>query len=247
MDFKVIVEKYLEKLLAGDRMGCRKVLGEALQTGTPATGIYTDLFWPVMVAVDNLYRTHKIDMITEHMATRINRTLVDQLQNKLPHQESLEKTIVIACSSGEQEELGAQMCSDLFESAGWTVRFLGGGVPVDEIINLVNAVSADIIFIYGTKPSGAPDIRRLINDLKDMKANPELKIMLSGGVYNRADGLAEEMGADYFAETAKDALNIILSSNRPAVVAAAAAKRCRNRLPDVSLARLQELILEKNR
>ncbi|MBN2209814.1 MAG: cobalamin-dependent protein [Sedimentisphaerales bacterium] len=243
MDFKDIVAKYLEKLLEGDRMACRKVLGEALQTGTPATGIYTDLFWPVMVAVENLYRSNKIDLITEHMATRINRTLVDQLQNKLPRQQSREKIIVITCNKGEPEELGAQMCADLFESEGWTVKFLGGGVPNDEIISLTNAVNADILFIYGTKPSGAPDVRRLIDDLREIKANPQLKIMLSGGVFNRAEGLAEEMGADFFAPTAKDALKIVFSSKKG--VAAENEKKNRSRLPEISISRLQELIIEK--
>jgi len=214
MDFEHFQLKYMEQLIQGNRIGCRQVLGEALQTGTPANVIYTDLFWPIMEEIEKLYRGHKIDIITEHMATRINRTLVDQVQSKLPRCEGRNKKIIITCASDEPEELGAQMCADLFESDGWDVKFIGSGVPNDEIIALVGIVQPDVLFIYGTKPSGAPGVRSLMDTIRTIEACPQLRIMLSGGVFNRAEGLWEEIGADLFAATAKDALKEALSDRR---------------------------------
>jgi len=214
MDFDQILGRYLDNLLAGDRIGCRKVLGEALQTGTPANVIYTELFWPIMTEVERLYREHRIDRATEHMATRINRTLIDQLQSKLPRREPRDLKMIVICGEDEPEELGAQMCADLFESDGWEVKFLGGGIPNDEIIALTGAVRPDILFIYGTKPSGAPAVRQLIDTIRDIQACPHMRFMLSGGVFNRAEGLWEEIGADLFAPTAKDALTTALTDRR---------------------------------
>lgn len=216
MDFEKITARYLQDLLAGDRAGCRQVIGEALQTGTPANIIYTDLFWPVMAAVDQLYREDRIDVITEHMATRINRTLVDQLQSKLPRAEPRDLTVLVACGDNEPEELGAQMCADLFESDGWTVKFVGCGVPNDEILALVGTLQPEIVFIYGTQPSDAPNVRRLIDTLREIGSSPHTRIMLSGGVFNRAEGLWEEIGADLFAATAKEALAVALTDRRAA-------------------------------
>src|SRR4030042_4150504 len=76
--------KYLEALLRGDRRTCRNVVEETLQSGIPTNSVYLHLIWPVMVEIERLLRTDKITVIQEHLATRINRTLVDQLQNKLP-------------------------------------------------------------------------------------------------------------------------------------------------------------------
>jgi len=214
MNYEVILPRYLEKLLAGDRIGCRNILGEILQTGAPARTIYTELFWPIMTEVERLYRNHQIDLLTEHMATRINRTLIDQLQSKLPRGNPNNKKIIITCADDEPEELGAQMCSDLFESEGWEVKFLGGGVPNDEIMEMAGALQPDILFIYGTKPSGAPDVRRLIDDFHEIGSCPQMRIMLSGGVFNRAEGLWEEIGADLFAATAMEALQVVLTNQR---------------------------------
>ena len=214
MDLENIRARYIEKLLDGDRIGCRNILGEALQTGTPVNVIYTDLFWPVMSALEKLYRQHNIDMITEHMATRINRTLVDQLQSKLPRRDNRDLRMIISCGPDEPEELGAQMCADLFESDGWEVKFLGGGVPNDEILSMVASFQPDIVFIFGTKPSGAPAVRQLMDTVRAVQACPKARFMLSGGVFNRAEGLWEEIGADLFAYTAKEALNVALTDRR---------------------------------
>lgn len=230
MNMEQIQSKYVESLLSGDRVGCRTIVGEALQTGTPANVVYTDLFWPAMATVEQSYRDHQIDMITEHMATRINRTLVDQLQSKLPRSRDRGLKMIVTCAADEPEELGAQMCADLFESDGWEVKFLGSGVPNDEVMVLIADFQPDIVFIYGTKPSGAPDVRRLMDQVRAIGACPKVRFMLSGGVFNRAEGLWEEIGADLFAETARQALEVALTERR------AEPNRKRLRRKDIQLA-----------
>ena len=132
-----LVEEYMGPLLAGNRTACRRfVLGQLEKTPDPSI-LYHELIWPAMERVEKLYRGDRINIASEHMATRINRSIADQLQLQLPKADPLGKRILIACADGEPEELGAQMCADLFESRGWEVYFLGGGVPNDEILSLV--------------------------------------------------------------------------------------------------------------
>ena len=125
--------------------------------------------------------------------------------------------MIITCADGEQEELGAQMCADLFESNGWEVRFLGGGVPNDEIMVMIAEWQPDIVFIYGMKPSGAPGVRKLMDTTREIGACPKVRFMLSGGVFDRAEGLWDEIGADLFAGTAKEALAAALTDRRARV------------------------------
>ncbi len=202
------LERYMEALLEGNRNGCRKVVEETLQCGIPANQVYMDLIWPIMIEVDILYRNDKIDSAQESMATRINRTLIDQLQNKLPRKDSRQRKVVVCCSSNEHGELGGQMIADLFESDGWEVRFLGSSVNNDDILTFVHSFTPDILLAYGTTPQEAPNIRRLIDTVKAVNAFPEMKIMLSGGIFNRAEGLWEEIGADLYASTAEEAIKV---------------------------------------
>ncbi|MHC4787228.1 MAG: hypothetical protein ACYTE6_14835, partial [Planctomycetota bacterium] len=48
-------------------------------------------------------------------------------------------------------------------------------------------------------PGDAPQIRKLIDTIRGINAHPHLQIVVGGGVFNRAEGLAEEIGADLWA------------------------------------------------
>lgn len=205
---KNVLERYLDALLKGDRLGCRGIIEETLQSGVPANSVYMDVIWPIMVEIDKLYRKDIIDSAQEALATRINRTIVDQMQNKLPRKPQQSKKIVICSELTEQGELGAQMMADLFESNGWEVRFLGGTVTDDDIISFVHNYGPDILLVYGVDAKRAPHTRQLIDTIKEVNAFPEMRIMLSGGIFERAEGLWEEIGADLYASTASEAVRI---------------------------------------
>lgn len=202
------IARYLESLLHGDRKGCRCVVEETLQSGIPANSVYLHLIWPVMVEIERLARVDKITTVQEHLATRINRTIVDQLQNKLPRRPAKHKKVSVCCARDELQELGAQIIADLFESDGWEVRFLGGGLGNDDIFAFINEYAPDVLLIYGTTPKQAPDVRRLIDRVRGVNAWPDMRIIVSGGLFNRAEGLWEEIGADGFAATAAEVLQV---------------------------------------
>jgi methanogenic corrinoid protein MtbC1 len=209
-----ILARYLDALLKGDRTVCRRVIEETLQSGIPANAVYADVIWPVMVEIEQLKRSDRITSVQEHLATRINRTIVDQLQNKLPRRPGKERKVVVCCAPDEIHELGAQMAADLFESDGWEVRFIGGGLTNDDILEYINDYAPDVLLIYGTAAKQAPDVRRLIDRIRGVDAWPHMRIMLSGGVFNRAEDLWDEIGADLFAESAMKAVQV--ASSKPA-------------------------------
>lgn len=231
MSTERLMEQFMPRLLAGQRQACRDVLTEALASGLQPETVYKQMMWPAMEQVARMYRSDQINLATEHMATRISRSLVDQLQAHLPRHQSNGKSILITCADGEPEELGAQMCADLFESNGWTVFFVGGGVPNDEILSLVGQFRPDILLVFGTQPVGVPNVRRLIDLIREVNSNPTMNVMISGGVFNRADGLWKEVHADLFAKTASEALEVATAAapREPQVRTPGAPKKRRRR------------------
>ena len=99
-----VLARYLEPLLRGDRKACRSVVEEVLQRGIPANSVYVYMIWPIMVEIEKLLRQEKITPVQEHLATRVNRTIVDQLQNKLPRRPSKSKKVVVCCAPDELQE-----------------------------------------------------------------------------------------------------------------------------------------------
>lgn len=196
----------MSPLLMGNRATCRTLIQRQINLVKDTTKLYYDLLWPAMERVDKLYRSDRINSIAESMASRINRSIADQLQLRLLPAPPTGKKIIIASAPGEPEELGAQMSADLFEARGWNVYLVGGGVPNDELLTLCGQLRPEILLIFGTQPRGVPAIRLLVDQIREIGVNPTMNIMVSGGVFNRADGLWKEVNADLFAKTAKDAI-----------------------------------------
>jgi methanogenic corrinoid protein MtbC1 len=203
-----LTERYVQPLLIGDRAACRGVIDGALESGCTPYDLLTKLVWPVMEQLQALYREDRIAVSSLNMATRLNRSITDQLCAKLPRAASNGKKVLIFCGNDEPEELGGQITAELFESDGWTVRFAGGGVPEDEVLKLIGEVRPDLLVMFGTLPSGVPAVRKLIDYLREVNSCPEMQVMCCGGIYKRAEGLAEEIGADLFAPDAAEAVAI---------------------------------------
>ena len=201
-------KNYLEPLLAGDRPACRGMIDVALTAGLSPYELLTQLVWPTMELLQSLYREDRINISALNLATRLNRSITDQLTAKLERKASNNKKVLIFCGDDEPEELGGQICADLFECEGYTVRFAGGGVPEDEVLKLIGEARPELLVLFGTLPSGVPAVRRLIDYLREVNSCPSMQVMCCGGIYKRAEGLADEIGADLYAPDAAAAVQI---------------------------------------
>jgi methanogenic corrinoid protein MtbC1 len=206
--FSRLCQQYIEPLLAGDRQGCRRFIDETLAAGASPAELLNQLIWPTMELLQSLYREDRVTVSSLNLATRLNRSITDQLCGKLSMAPSKGRKVLIFCGSDEPEELGGQICADLFESDGYTVKFAGGGVPEDEVLQLIGDERPDLLMLFGTLPSGVPAVRRLIDYLREVNSCPDMQIMCCGGIYKRAEGLAEEIGADLYAPDAAGAIAV---------------------------------------
>jgi methanogenic corrinoid protein MtbC1 len=204
-----LFKQYLEHLFAGKRCEARELVFAALDRGVGASKLLKHIVWPAMEQIEKLYRQSHISLVMEHMATRINRMVADQLHAFLAREPKHGKRMIVLCGEGEKEELGAQMAADLFEAGGWSVWFLGSGVPNDEIVQFAGKANPDVLFIYGTLPSEVPSIRALIEMFRDIGICEDMQVLVGGGVFNRAEGLAEEVKADLYAADIAAALKTV--------------------------------------
>jgi MerR family transcriptional regulator, light-induced transcriptional regulator len=194
-----LFKDYIESLFRGERGQARSLIMDAHDRGTEAGKLLTGVVWSAMEQIDGLYRGNQISRVVAQMSTRINRQVADQLQALLPTSQKTGKRMVIVSGAGEMSELGSQITSDVFESHGWKVWFLGSELPNDEILQFVGQTEPDVLCFYGATPTEAPIVRKLIDTIRQIGVCPDMQVLLSGGVFNRAEGLAEEIHADLFA------------------------------------------------
>ena len=203
---------YLEALLSGDRVACRRdrqCPQSRLRSVRPAHAARLADDGAAPAAVSRRPHQHQQPEPGDAPQPQHHRSARGQLTQAQPNG----KKVLIFCGDDEPEELGGQICADLFECDGWTVRFAGGGVPEDEVLKLIGDDRPDLLVMFGTLPSGVPAVRKLIDYLREVNCCPDMQIMCCGGIYKRAEGLAEEIGADLYAPDAADA--VAIANNNP--------------------------------
>lgn len=192
-------ERLFETLLEGDRDRARRLVAEALEEGLAPEALYTQVYWPVYERIERMHRADQMSNITHHLATRLLRVLVDQTAARLPRAQTASRSVLAVCGPTDPDELAAQMAVDLLEAAGFDVRFAGGGVAGDEILAAAQESQPDVLLFFASAPCDLPDIRRIIDAIREIGACRDLQVVVGGGVFNRADELAEEIGADLWA------------------------------------------------
>lgn len=195
------MERLFEALVEGDREAARGVVTAGLESGLTARELIGEVFWPTYELIERLHRADQMTRLAHQLATRLLRVLVDQVAARLEREAPVGRRVFAICGAAEEDELGAQMAVDLLEASGYEVTFAGGSVANDEILAWVQRSRPHVLLAFCSAANDLPEIRRLIDTLHEIGACPDLQVVVGGGVFNRAEGLAEEIGADLWAGT----------------------------------------------
>ncbi|MEM9416104.1 MAG: cobalamin-dependent protein [Planctomycetota bacterium] len=208
-----ILDRFFTCLISGDRPGARQVMDELFEADCPAEKIASNLIWPTLHNLQTMRRNDQLTALAFNYATRLMRGITDQLQLRLEQKDARGIKCLVVCGAEESEELAGQLTADLLEADGYEVYFTGGGIANDEIVEQLGQIKADKLVIFGAIAPTVPQTRQLIDRLHDIGVCPNIQIIVGGGIFNRAEGLSEEIGADLWAS---DPLEIVeVMNNHP--------------------------------
>lgn len=210
-NFDRVFEQLFSHLVSGDRRAARTVVDAVYESGVRAETVAKDLYWPMLDSIATLFRKDQLTTLSHHYASRLLRMLVDQAQARYENAAPRGRRIAMFCGPSETEELAGQMVADLLEADGYEVTFAGGGVANDEIREELGQREPDVLLLFASSAKDAPFIRELIDDVRGNGAYSELQIVVGGGIFNRAPGLAEEIGADVSASSPRDLLEKLVA------------------------------------
>lgn len=205
------IERIFPMLIAGDRDSTREIVQEARDEGATWEEISQFVYWPLHEEIDRLYRADQLTALAHHFAARVLRLLVSQAQAGYEQQASRGRKIMVFCGEAESDELGAQLVTDLIEADGYEVRLGGGGIANDEILGEVGDYAPDVLMLFSSAAQDAPRIRQLIDHVREVNAWPDMQFAVGGGIFNRAPGLAQEIGADIWAVDPTEMLEVLVT------------------------------------
>ncbi len=209
------LESFLQQLTSGDRAGCRDTLREFMDEGHDAADAMRSLVWPACGIVVALSRRDQIAAVAEHAAIVLLSQLVQRLECGLPRQPARCRTVVVTSGRAPVEELGGEILAGLVEASGFDTVFLGGGVESDDLYEEVGRRSPAFVLSFAGSGPDAPRLRRFIDAVRANDPVPGLRIGVGGGVFSRAPGLADEIGADFSGDSPFELVEALCALSRP--------------------------------
>ena len=207
MNEEIAIDRLFQAAVGGNRHAARQVVDEAGTAGLTAEQLAHDVYWPVLESINDMFRKDQLTTLAHHYATRLVRSLLDQAQAGYTQQARRNRKVLLFSGQAEADELAGLLVADLLEADGYEVYFAGGGIANDEILGEVGSHRPDTLLMFASGPQDAPNIRQLIDHIRGVAACPNMQIVVGGGIFNRAEGLAEEIGADLWAKTPRELLN----------------------------------------
>ena len=115
--------------------------------------------------------------------------------------------IVIGTVAGDIHDIGKSIVASMLFTAGFEIHDLGVDVPVEEFVNRVKEVDADVLGLSALLSTTLPVQREVIQALETAGVRDRVKVVIGGAP--ATEEWAEEIGADGYAGDATDAVRVV--------------------------------------
>lgn len=178
---ELVFNDFLKALLSGNRFRCSCIVRELFENKQPVDDIYELLLRRALYDVGELWETGKISVATEHLASAIVETILNDIYSENLLLNKKNKVVVVACVENENHQIGLRMVSNIYEMNGWNAFFIGEGVQMDELIRFMKTVDPDVLALSITLNSHISSLDTMIQTIR--KEYPTLLIQIGGQAF----------------------------------------------------------------
>jgi methanogenic corrinoid protein MtbC1 len=200
--------QYLSALLRYDRHTASALILAAVENKVSIKEIYSHVFERCQYEIGRLWQLNDVSIAQEHYCTASTQLIMSQLYPYIFRSDRPARgTVVAACVTGELHEIGARMLCDLLEMEGWNTIYLGANVPTAGIVDVLRDNHSNILAVSASMTFHIPVVREVVAAVRF--ARPGTRILVGGYAFKIAPGLWRDVGADYWAKDASDAISLI--------------------------------------
>lgn len=168
-------KEFLDCLLAGNRIKCSDIVRGYLQNGLSIENLYEGIFKKALYDVGELWEYNKISVATEHLASAIVESLLNETYTNVILNDRISRTVIVSCVENEFHQIGIKMVSDVFEMNGWNSYFLGANTPTKELVAFSKRIIPDLFAISMSIYFHLPILEKMITTLRtEFPAQPIL-------------------------------------------------------------------------
>lgn len=115
------------------------------------------------------------------------------------------EVVLLTAMPGEQHTLGIFIVEEYFRSAGWDVKS-GPFATCEELCARIQEAWVAVIGISVSGETMLQDVSTVIARLRRLSCNPQVNILVGGGIFAEHPEMAEQVGADATARDGREAV-----------------------------------------
>ena len=128
------LERLQARMLSGDVEGSWQVIEAAMVSGLEPADIYVRLLAPSLHAIGASWRSGRVSIDQEHLASGVATTLIGRLGPRFLHPGRKKGVVILAMPPGERHGLGVAMLADILAGAGYGILNLGPDTPTASLV-----------------------------------------------------------------------------------------------------------------
>ena len=213
MPNKPIFQKLHNAIIAGDRSGLEKTVGDALKEGIPPSDIIEKGMSPGMKEVGERFARYEIYLPEMMMAAEAWEGAMKVLEPKLVESGTERREVgrvVIGTVKGDIHSIGKNIVGAMLKMNGFEVFDLGVDVAASAFVTKAEEVGADIIAVSALMSTTIPQQKSVIEHLEARGARDKYRVLVGGG--STTQEWADSIGADGYGRTAGDAAALALKA-----------------------------------
>jgi len=115
--------------------------------------------------------------------------------------------VLIGTVQGDMHDIGKNMVIAMLRGVGFEIKDMGVNVPTERIVEQVSEYKPDILGLSALLTTTMPQMRKVIDALKDRGFRERVKVIIGGAPVN--EKFAKAVGADGYAPDAGEAVDLV--------------------------------------
>lgn len=207
-----IIEEISEFLQKGRAKNVKTLVQQALDEGEDPKVILNEGLLAGMMIIGEKFKNNEVFVPEVLVAARAMNKGIEVLEPKLIEIGNEPVGVaVIGTVKGDLHDIGKNLVTMMLKGAGFEVHDIGIDVATDAFIDKAEEVNADLICMSALLTTTMPEMKVVIDALKEKGLRDKYVVMVGGAPVN--ESFAEQVGADYYtpdaatcAEVAKKAV-----------------------------------------
>jgi len=201
-----LIKESIRSVVEGDEDAATKVANTIIAEGINPVEIISEGFARGMIKVGDLFENEEYALPEVLLSADAMQAALDLLSPHIPREEVKKKLgkVVIGTVQGDIHDIGKRIVATMLEVHGFEVYDLGRDVPLENFIEKVIEVDADIVAASALMTTTMVAQKMLHEALQEAGIRDKVKLMVGGAAVTQE--WADKIGADGYAEEVTEAV-----------------------------------------